>query len=255
MNSAQSSVSPPSTEQATPRREFLGQLATAAVALAGTACAAPIVAQSGAPAAGAPAAGAPAPSSTPGAAPASSKPHWDETWFTELATRPHKAVFDAPDVADGLVVMNAAVYFMSYTAAQHTADSDMGAVLVIRHRAIPLALNDAMWAKYDLGHRLKIKDPDTNKWAGRNPYYATADGKPSDFTLARLHERGAILLGCELALNGMAREQIAKWTRQDAKAVQGELHANVVPGLLLQASGIYAVTRAQEAGCTYMRSA
>jgi len=233
----------------TARREFLGQLATAAVAIAGTACAAPIVAQSGPPAA-APAPAAPATGTGPQV-----KPHWDETWFTELATKRHKAVFDAPEVADGLVVTNAAVYFMSYKAAQNTTDSDMGAVLVIRHRAIPLALNDAMWAKYDLGHRLKLKDPETNKWAIRNPYYGSADRQPSDFTLARLHERGAVLLGCELALNGMAREEIAKWTNQDVKTVQAELHANVVPGLLLQASGIYAVTRAQEGGCTYIRSA
>ena len=33
-----------------------------------------------------------------------------------------------------------------------------------------------------------------------------------------------------------------------------ELKANLVPGMILQPNGVYAVLRAQEAGCAFMRS-
>jgi intracellular sulfur oxidation DsrE/DsrF family protein len=32
------------------------------------------------------------------------------------------------------------------------------------------------------------------------------------------------------------------------------LKANLIPGVILQPSGVYAAHRAQEAGCTYIRS-
>jgi len=40
-------------------------------------------------------------------------------------------------------------------------------------------------------------------------------------------------------------------TKTDWHTVYGELKANLVPGVILQPTGVYAVHRAQEAGCTY----
>jgi hypothetical protein len=217
------------------RREFLGQLATATVALAGTACMGPraMTAASAAP--------APAPKPT-------------DDWTARL-TGKHKAVFDSPEIDDGTGIANAYVFMMGYKDMYGLTDADLSTVLVIRHGAIPMALDDTFWEKYDLGREARIKDPATKKWARRNPFYKAAPGDTENaaFTLDALHARGTILLGCGLAAGFMAG-RIARKTGQTQAAVMGELRQHLVPGLELQPSGIFAVTRAQEAGCSYVRS-
>jgi hypothetical protein len=72
-------------------------------------------------------------------------------------------------------------------------------------------------------------------------------------TLAWLASHGHVLLGCDLATRGYA-EIIAERAKTDSQVVYEELKANLVPGVILQPTGVYAVHRAQEAGCTYIRS-
>ncbi len=233
------------SETTTPRREFLGQIAASAIVLAGTACAGPLAANQSAPQ---PIAPPPAPT------------HWDDSWFGRLTTK-HKAVFDSPEIEDGLAVSHAASYITGMRAAIG-AGSDVMSVLVIRHAAIPMAFNDAMWAKYEFGKEEKVKDDRTKRWAVRNPYLGASSanaGSGSDAsdrprgTLSWLASHGNILLGCDLATRGMSTI-IAGRTHQTADAVYEDLKANLVPGLILQPSGVYAVHRAQEAGCSYIRS-
>ncbi len=238
-------AAPPATTPARPataRREFLGQLATATVALAGTACAG-----------GARVATAPAPVAATPAAPPRVPPN--DAWAARI-TGTHKAVFDSPAINDGTVIANAYVYMMGYKDVYKLADSDLTAVLVVRHAAIPMAVDDELWAKYDLGRFAKVKDASTGRWARRNPFWKAAPGdkEGADFTLDAMRARGAILLGCSLAARHMASE-IAGRTKQKTPDVFAEVREHLVPGLELAPSGIFAVLRAQEAGCSYVRSA
>jgi len=50
--------------------------------------------------------------------------------------------------------------------------------MVLRHDALPLALNDSVWAKYQLGEVFKIEDPDTKAPAVRNPFYLKPGALP-----------------------------------------------------------------------------
>lgn len=226
---------PAAVPTAAPRREFLGQLATTAVAIVGAGY---LAGEAGAQAAPAPA---------PAAAP-------DDRWLARITGR-HKAVFDAPEIAEGVVAVNAWVFLKSYTEARALADRDLSAVVVIRHSAIPMAFDDAMWAKYELGKGAKVKDPATSKWARRNPYWkaGAGDAENAPFALSTLNERGVILVGCGLATARLAGA-IATKTGQPREAVLGELQAHLITGLQLAPSGIYAVTLAQEAGCSFVRS-
>jgi len=45
------------------------------------------------------------------------------------------------------------------------------AVVILRHGAFPIALNNAMWAKYKIGEALKIMDPETKAPAVKNPFF------------------------------------------------------------------------------------
>jgi hypothetical protein len=232
------------SNQPTPRREFIGHLAASAVVLAGAACAAPVAASQASP----------APSPAP-----QSPPHWDDSWFARLTAK-HKAVFDSPEIEDGLVFFQAVGYVNGMRDALGAAEGDVQAVVVIRHSAIPMAFNDAMWEKYAFGKEEKVKDRN-GKWAKRNPF-AGAPAEPSSrpggrtrqrYDMAWLGSNGHILLGCDLATRGYAG-LIAQRTKGDSKAIYEELKANLVPGVILQPTGVYAALRAQEAGCTYIRS-
>lgn len=233
---------PPSDLAPSTRRDFIGQVATAAATIAVTACAAPVVAQS---------AGAAAPKRAP-----IPTPEWDDSWAARVSAAKHKAVFDAPDIADGTVLANAFVFMMTYHQMYKTADADTVAVLVMRHQGVGLALGDALWDRYDLGKELKIKDPVTGKWAKRNPWqrYDARDKESfPGFSLEDLAKRGAVLLACNLAANNQAA-RIAKRTNQDRDAVVAEVRANLVPGTILMPSGVLATIRAQEAGAAFVRS-
>jgi hypothetical protein len=233
----------------TDRREFLGHLATSAVVLAGAAaCAGPIAAsapaQTGAP---------PRPAPAPGDGAAAT--HWDDSWFGRLTAK-HKAVFDSPQVEDGLVLANAVGYIRGMRDAAGAGENDVQAVVVVRHTAIPMAFNDAMWAKYELGKERKVKDPSTDAWATRNPFLPAANTLPSDRpspNFAWLAAHGHILLGCDLATRNVAGV-LAKRLKMERQVVYEELKANLVPSLILQPTGVYACLRAQEAGCAYLRS-
>lgn len=231
---------PPFDAAPTPRREFFGQLATVAAALTAAACVSP---------AGAAQAVA-APSPTTPRAPIT----WDDAW-TGRITGKHRGVFDAPEMADGTVIGNAWAWMKALKEVHALSDADMSAVLVIRHAAIPMAMDDAYWEKYDLGKANKVKDPTTKKWAKRNPFWGpdSNDRGSAPFTLESLNARGCILMGCNLAAMGMAGE-LAEKLKQPVDDMRAEVTAHLIPGLTLAPNGVFAVMRAQEAGCTYIRS-
>jgi hypothetical protein len=190
--------------------------------------------------------------------------HWDDSWFSRLTAK-HKAVFDSPAIDDGLAVSQAAGYVRGMRDAAAAGMDDVQAVVVMRHAGIPMVFNDAMWAKYEIGKQGKVKDSSTDKWATRNPFFASAPPKADaparsaptnarpQATLSWLGSNGHILLGCDLATRGYAG-QIAERTKGQMQAIYEELKANLVPGVILQPTGVYAVHRAQEAGCSYIRS-
>ena len=229
----------------TPRRDFLGQIAASAIVLAGTACAAPpSVAQAVGPTPTPPAGGAAA--------------DWDDSWFARLTAK-HKAVFDSPDFEEGVALSQASGYIRAMREALGAGVNDVQTVVVVRHRAVPMAFNDAMWAKYNIGEERKVKDS-SDKWATKNPFLGSegrgarnggADRPQANIPWLLAH--GHVVLACDLANHGFAGT-VAQKTKGDARAIYEELKANLVPGVILQPTGVYAVHRAQEAGCTYIKS-
>lgn len=232
----------------TPRREFLGQFAAVAAAFAATACA------SGAVGATAAAPIAPAPMASEPRLPPLPPLEFDDAWTSRITGR-YKAVFDSPAIEDGTGLFNALVFMQGFKAMYKLQDADVSAVLVVRHMAVPMAVDDTIWARYGLGEYSSVKDPATDKWALRNPFWKAApdDAMGAEYTLDALNQRGGVLLACALATHGLA-SILAKRTGQKGDAVFDELRRHLVPGFQLAPSGIFAVMRAQESGCHYMRS-
>src|SRR5579884_2374393 len=153
------------------RRKFLAQAAALAVAPSALAHAAP--------------------------RPSSHPPAWDLGWLDQLSAAKHKAVFDATMITSGIAMGHVDLYLKNYEELYGVPEKDMRAVLVIRHEAVPMILNDAFWQKYQLGTKLRLNDPDTGVATTRN-YFASAGARPVAelTTLEQLKSRGVIILGC-----------------------------------------------------------
>lgn len=208
----------------TDRRSFVATLAGGTTMLSIAACTSAVARSS--------AATAPRPSSR------SSK--WDDSWTERLGK--HRTVFDVPDFeAQG--VWQVAPVMDAFNEVLGTTDKDLGVVLVVRHTAIPMAFKDEIWAKYDFTQELKRKDPKTNETYKRNPYAAM---------ITAAQARGVVVLGCHVAAVGMS-SMLARRANMDATAVREEVMANLLPGVTLLPNGLYALARAQDVGCGFMR--
>jgi hypothetical protein len=247
-----------SDEKTTPRREFLGQVAASAIVLAGAACATPAATATPTPVPTPPQNGNSAPGGGGGGA-IPPRTSWDDTWFAKLTAK-HKAVFDSPEINDGLVIANAVGYIRGMRDAIGAGENDVQTVVVIRHAAVVMLFNDAMWEKYPIGRLRNVKAPRSEAWATKNQYVGTASARPAagtpdrpQSTLAWLASRNHFILGCDLATRNVAGI-IARELKVESRAVYDDLTSNMVPGVILQPTGVYACHRAQEAGCTYIRS-
>ena len=224
-----------------PRREFLGQLAGGAAALAGLTISAPLAA-----------------AQSSFASSSSLKPtgEWDDSWTLKLNGKQFRTVFDAPEINSALALHQANAVINNYRDVAGISEKDLGLVVVIRHRAIPMAFNDAVWQKYEAGVDLKLKDPTTGEPAKRNPFLSlTKEDKfglvDHETSLQSLSDRGVIFLGCNSAAMGWAY-MLAKKSGAKVEDVRQELKANLIPGMTLLPTGIFAVVRAQNVGCSYM---
>jgi intracellular sulfur oxidation DsrE/DsrF family protein len=180
---------------------------------------------------------------------------WDTSWLDRLAGAKYRVVFNASDIAEGAAMSYAAGFFGDYHEAHGTSDDELRPVIVFRRLGTVMALNDAMWDKYELGADRHINDSATHQPARRNPFWRAAPGASPDAAsdkIETLAKRGLISLVCNIAAGNVGRS-IAERTKQDVETVQREVKANLVPGAILVPSGIYALIRAQNAGCAYMQ--
>lgn len=225
----------------TPRRRFVGKVLGGAAAMA----AAPLLPLTDA------AASAQLPS---GQAVRSSQ--WDMSWVDRVKGD-HRIAFDAPEVESGLVLIQSRNWMAGHAEVYGVTDSQMTAVLVIRHNAVPMVMNDAMWERFELGAQLEVNDPRTGQPARRNPFINIQEGDRTmiyaDGGLDTLIGRGAVVLACSLALRNRAGAY-ARRAGRPAAEVHEQVLANLLPGVTVMPNGIFALGRAQEAGCGYMRS-
>lgn len=217
----------------TPRRSFLGKIAAGAVALGAAGVAAPIRSIA--------ALRQPAPSTDP--------TDFDR-WLQQCKGK-HRQVFDAPAANNGLPLAWSRVFLMS-NKQQGVADDDVTTVLVLRHEGIPVAMNSDLWAKYGFGKMFKVTDAVTKSDAVRNPFYQVKAGELPlpGMALEDLMKDGVLIGVCDMALT-VYSIQTGKTLNRDADEIKKEWISGVIPGIQVVPSGVLAVNRAQEHGCTY----
>lgn len=215
------------SSSSTPRRGFLGRiaLATAALGLSGT-VAAPLAAE---------------PRRHEGAG---ADPELD-AWFGRM-TGKHRQVFDATAANHGVAAIWPRVYLMTMDGT-YPGEKDT-AMVILRHEAIPLGMQDALWAKYKFGEMFGIKAGEAP--ATSNPY-AVITGLPlPGLGISELLKSGVLIGVCNAALT-VYSVAAAKKMNMDAAQVKQEWVAGLYPGVQVVPSGVMAVGRAQELGCSY----
>lgn len=200
----------------TRRRDFLVQLGAAAAALA------PATLHAGVP---------------------NDRSAWDTAWLDRLAEARWRVVFNATEIAEGTVFDAADAFVDGYREVHGARDGEARPVVVCRRSGTPLAMGDALWERYAIGELTRVADRATGAPARRNVYLPDK--------IAPLRKQGLIVLACSVSLRSWS-SRFAEKSGRPVDDVLADVKANLVPGAIPVPSGIWALVRAQNAGCAYM---
>jgi hypothetical protein len=179
---------------------------------------------------------------------------WDVTWVDRIHGDA-RAVFDVPSPGEGDGVWRAGRWREDYAEVYGVDAGDVTPVLVIRHEAIQLIMDDEYWKHFDVGKRLKMHSHAGKGWTETNPVSGAAKDSGGDFdrySLQYFMAHGGIVLACHMAFRGRVVPDYVKSDGLDDAAAEERAREHIIPGIILQPSGVFAVLRAQQAGCSYL---
>ena len=231
-------------EGISPRRKFLGTIATGAAALGLSTIGAPVNAHAGI---------------LPALGKDLHEPGDPEELFNQLKGK-HRMVFDVVEPKQGHEAILPFAWpkvFLLTNAATGTPEKETNAVVILRHNAIPYAMEDRLWAKYKFGEFFNIKDDTTdapsvrNRFWKPNPGYSVPGVGPVPIGINELQESGVIFCVCSMAINVISAIAAAnmKLKHEDVKS---DWISGILPGIQQVPSGLWAVGRAQEHKCAYV---
>ena len=182
---------------------------------------------------------------------------FDMSW-TAKVTGKHKAVMDVPEVDSAYGVWRAGITKGQLADVLKVPAKDVSMVLVLRHMGVNLAMNQAYWDAFGIGKEKNATHPADGKPTTKNPALLDAKaGLPKQFdglSIPQFIAGGGIVLACNLALN---LDVVPKFQARD-KSTEAAAHkaaaAMLIPGVILQPSGVFAAVRAQQLGCAYVRA-
>ena len=179
---------------------------------------------------------------------------WDTSWSGRIESAKYRVVFNASDISDGAALAYAATFLDHFGEVHGTSDGDTRPVIVFRRRGTPMVFGDALWDRYQIGATANVEDRRTGAKARRNLFWKAAPGaspESASTTLESLAARGLVSLVCNISI-GSWSSGFAQTAGREPEEVRREVIAGLVPGTIVVPSGIYALIRAQNAGCAYM---
>jgi hypothetical protein len=179
------------------------------------------------------------------------RPTSSDDWVSRIKGK-HRQVFDAAETNSGFAVVYALNFLESTKEAHQLQDSDVTAVVSFRHFATPLVLRDEVWEKYKIGAMppINVVDPQTNAPATRNIFHNNVMLYPGVTYESLIATRPVIMTACSMALTVLS-SMAAEGAGVTAEEAKKEWFAGLIPGVVAVPSGVYAVNRAQQAGCTF----
>jgi hypothetical protein len=182
---------------------------------------------------------------------------FDMSWTTRVVGK-HKAILDVPEIESGYGVWRAGITRKQLLDMMKVTARDVSMVLVLRHNGIHLAMNQAFWDAFGVGKANKVTHPADGKPTDRNPALLDAKGGlPRQFdglSVPQFIAGGGIVLACDLALNLVVVPMFKTRDKSTDAAARATAIKAIIPGVVLQPSGVFAAIRAQEVGCVYVRA-
>jgi hypothetical protein len=194
-------------------------------------------------------------------------------WLKEVKGS-HRCLFDFPQHKNGFAQLHIFNYLNTYAEAYKVTAAQAGAVGTFygmgAQASIPLAFNDATWAKYGLGEYMSLKDATGKAYtynvfnrptkddlhllmqALQTPTIPALAGLMPGLGIANLQKMGTKFLLCANALGGWCAELEARG-KGKAPDIEKDLRANVLPGVTIVPAMVIAIEKAQEAGIRYNR--
>lgn len=173
-----------------------------------------------------------------------------DAWFRAMKGV-NKAIYDcvgATSAPDGVLFARNLLKFSADKLG--TKDTDMSVVVSFRHFATPFGYTDDMWAKYQpMVEMLQIDDPATKKRAARNWLLHDLVFGEAGANLPGLRARGVNFAVCGAATEFFAKQLAGP--NGDARKIEAELAANLIPGAKMMPAGVVGVQRAQKVGFAY----
>jgi intracellular sulfur oxidation DsrE/DsrF family protein len=178
------------------------------------------------------------------------------SWVERISPAPYKVVVDSTKVeADALET--ASDVMDTFHEVYNTPDDQTRVVVVMRHFGAAMGLSDALWNKYAIGEERTVTDPQTKAPARRNIFLSAGPNEKEPWELKSKIEplvaRGVTILVCNRAAMGLATS-LAKKANKPLEEVQADIKAGLVPGATLMPNGVFALIRAQNAGCALYRN-
>ena len=173
-----------------------------------------------------------------------------DSWLEKIKGS-HKVVIDSPEVNAGNAIHWTENLYNSFEQ-ENVPASEVTVVCVLRHFGIFLGMNTAVWTKYNLAEMAQLTTP-YGETLKENPMY---EGNSELFGyemkgIKGLMEQGAVFVICGLALEKGA-EFIAEQNGMDKEEAKKDFMDSVFPGIEVASSGVWAVARAQEQGCSFI---
>lgn len=172
---------------------------------------------------------------------------WDLSWTDKLKGK-HSALFDCTEPESGNGVWRASIWKKQNVEVLKTSPGDIVSVIVLRHAAIILAMQQSFWDKYDIGTAKKVTDAMTDQPTKKNP--VLSDG---DSGIRKQMANGAIVLACSVAFQ-QCIDTISTHEKVGKEEARKLAVAYLIPGVILQPSGVFAAIHAQNSGAKYIKA-
>jgi len=166
----------------------------------------------------------------------------------------HRAVFDTPGLDAGLPLLRACIWGPQYREV-YGNDATTSAVLVLRAGGFAYAMNDATWDRFELAKETGLRLFHGADATPGNPVRNARSDVPERFRRFNIEQfiaDGGIVLACNLTFSGQYVPRFQRAGGLTPEAAREEALRHLLPGVTLMPSGIWAVSRAQEAGCQHI---
>lgn len=178
-----------------------------------------------------------------------------DAWFNKIKGK-HRIVFDVTQ-PNGMMPFAWSRVFLITNGMTGTAEKDNNVVVILRHEAIPFAMDSSLWTKYKFGEVFKVNDDKTKTSSLRNAFWKP--GK-DDFQVPglgsvsiginELQDSGVMFCACNMALT-VYSAAVAQMNNMKQEDVYKDFMKGILPGIQVVPSGVWAVGRAQEHNCAY----